>query len=246
MIDLTPLDIRRKKGDFSRGLRGYDCQEVDQFLDLVAERLEEVVKVNLTLRERVDGLAERVQGQEGRERAVQEALVTAQSLKQELEDQARREAELIRREAEGGADRVRDEIKRTFQARSQELVELSRARSRFLKGFRSLLERELDGLEVAEAKLPSDELDVDIFEFGRASVVPGPEEAGSEETPADTVTEAGSDEPPTDTAAEGELDGEPTNGAEPRAVVVDDGAETDENEEGAEAPAAEQQEVAPG
>ena len=109
MIDLTPLDIRKKKTDFTRGLRGYDMLEVDHFLDLVAERLEEVVKVNLTLRERVDRLAERVQGQEGRERAVQEALVTAQSLKHEIEDQAEQGAELVRGEAEREAERVRRE-----------------------------------------------------------------------------------------------------------------------------------------
>ena len=36
MIDLTPLDVRKKKGDFTRTLRGYDTPTVDQFLDLVA------------------------------------------------------------------------------------------------------------------------------------------------------------------------------------------------------------------
>ena len=169
-MELTSLDIRRKKGDFARGLRGYDVQQVDHFLDLAAERLEEVVRVNLTLRERVDRLAERVQGQEGRERAVQEALVSAQSLKQDIQDQAKREAELIRREAAAAADRVRDEIEQVLRQRSQELVEMNRARSRFLKGFRSLLERELDGIEVADANPNSDEFDRDMLHFGRGSV----------------------------------------------------------------------------
>ena len=27
MIDLTPLDVRKKRGDFKRGLRGYDTVE---------------------------------------------------------------------------------------------------------------------------------------------------------------------------------------------------------------------------
>ncbi len=40
MIDLTPLDVRKKRGDFGKGLRGYDPQEVDGFLELVAERME--------------------------------------------------------------------------------------------------------------------------------------------------------------------------------------------------------------
>jgi len=109
MIDLTPLDIRRKKGDFSRGLRGYNLQEVDTFLDMTAERLEELVRENLSLRERVTHLSEKVEGQEGRERAVQEALVTAQALREEITGQARREAELIRQEAEAESRRLWEE-----------------------------------------------------------------------------------------------------------------------------------------
>ena len=44
MIDLTPLDVRKKKGDFRRGLRGYEPQQVDDFLDVVADRLDALVR----------------------------------------------------------------------------------------------------------------------------------------------------------------------------------------------------------
>ncbi len=212
MIDLTPLDIRKKKRDFTRGLRGYDPQEVDHFLDLVAERLEELVKINLTLRERVDRLSEQTQGQEGRERAVQEALITAQSLKHDIQEQARREAELIEREAVAAADRMkreaatavdraREEMRQAVQSRAQELVDLNRSRSRFLKGFRNLLERELDAIEVAEANVPSDEFNLDSMEFGKR--VPKSGARGNGETEAqgrgngaaaDEETNAGTDE----------------------------------------------------
>ena len=39
MIDLTPLDVRNKRGDFKKLMRGYDPQEVDVFLEIVADRL---------------------------------------------------------------------------------------------------------------------------------------------------------------------------------------------------------------
>lgn len=212
MIDLTPLDIRKKKADFTRVLRGYEPREVNHFLDTVAERLEEVVKVNLTLREQVTQLAERVQGQEGRERAVQEALVTAQSLKHDIEEQAKREAELIRQDAESAADNARreaesaadnlrrdaessaDTVRREAESaaenareaiqgiiaeRRRELVELNLARTRFLNSFRSLLERELDAVEVAENSPGSDELDLDVLQFGRATTRPEGEDSDS-------------------------------------------------------------------
>ena len=91
MIDLTPLDVRKKKGDFGKAMRGYEVQQVDSFLDLVAERMEELVIETMTLRERTALLQAQVDSQSGRERAVQEALVTAQSLRDQIKDQAGRE-----------------------------------------------------------------------------------------------------------------------------------------------------------
>ena len=78
MIDLTPLDVRKKKGDFRRALRGYEADVVDSFLDLAADRLEELVRENAALRERTLQLTETLSGYRSREHAMNEALVTAQ------------------------------------------------------------------------------------------------------------------------------------------------------------------------
>jgi len=161
MIDLTPLDVRKKKGDFAKGFRGYDPEEVDHFLELVAERLEEVVRENLALKERAGRLEERVQGQDGRERAVQEALVTAQALREEIQTQARREAELIRREAEAEANEIRGAADRAVLQRREDLQALHRGRDRFLRGMRTFLERELHAVEAEEANPPATDLERD-------------------------------------------------------------------------------------
>ena len=84
MIDLTPLDVRNKRGDFKKLMRGYDPQEVDVFLEIAAERLEELVRENIVLRERSERLELQVGAQSDREQAVQEALVTAQELRAHL------------------------------------------------------------------------------------------------------------------------------------------------------------------
>ena len=60
MIDLTPIDVRKKKGDFKRAVRGYDTDLVDDFLDLVAERLEELVKQKMALTDRLGRIEEQV------------------------------------------------------------------------------------------------------------------------------------------------------------------------------------------
>lgn len=154
MIDLTPLDVRKKRGDFGKGVRGYNVQEVDSFLELVAERLEEVVKENITLRERVDRLAEQVTAQTGRERAVHEALVTAQQLREEIQENARREADLITRDAESRAREIVGEAERKATDRAESLHELERRRKRFLASFRQFLEREIDAVTVEEGREP--------------------------------------------------------------------------------------------
>jgi cell division initiation protein len=173
MIDLTPLDVRKKRGDFRKAMRGYLPEEVDSFLDLAALRLEEVVKENLALRELVGRLQIDVEGLSGRERAVQEALVTAQSLREDMREQSRREAELARREAELEAKRLLAdaelEAKRLLadaelriEERHTALEELERKRVRFLRTYRALLERELDVVVVEEGRSPLDDNPVEL------------------------------------------------------------------------------------
>jgi DivIVA domain-containing protein len=162
MIDLTPLDVRNKRGDFKKILRGYDPQEVDVFLELVAERLEALVRDNIQMRERTEMLQQQVSSSTGREQAVQEALVTAQELRADIRAQAQREAELILQEAQADARQRAAEADRRLEVLNDSLAEVERRRARFLKNFRQLLERELDGVEIEEARAPLDEQAIEL------------------------------------------------------------------------------------
>ena len=185
MIELTPLDVRKKRGDFAKALRGYDAQEVDVFLELVAERMEVLVKENLQLRERSERLGEQVNAQEGREQAVQEALVTAQELRQDVKEQAEREAQLLEREAHGRIEQTLQEADRLLDERRVALEELERHRILFLKAFRTLLERELDAVEVESSRAPLEDVTLDL-ELGRGSwTVVEEDEADDESAEAD-------------------------------------------------------------
>jgi DivIVA domain-containing protein len=166
MIELTPLDVRKKRGDFGKALRGYDPKEVDVFLELVAERMEELVKENLALREDRDGLAEKVAVQEGREKAIQDALVTAQELRQDVKEQARREANVLEREARTRIELMIAESGRVLTDHRGALEELERQRDRFLKAFRTFLERELDTVEVEMGRAPLENVTLDL-ELGK-------------------------------------------------------------------------------
>ncbi len=173
MIDLTPLDVRKKRGDFRRVLRGYDPEEVDTFLSLVTERFEELVRENLTLTERTQHLERQVGAMEGREKAIQDALVSAQKLREEVNHQSRRDADtlkeqanrsaaLIKAEAESEIARRMMEAEGVMRERQRALEELERSRLKFLKAFRGLLERELDSVEVEEARKPLEEVPLEL------------------------------------------------------------------------------------
>ena len=168
MIDITPLDVRKKRGDFGKGLRGYAPQEVDTFLELVVERMEVLVKENLAFRGMIEGLEEKVVSHQGREQAIQDALVTAQELRQDVKKQASREAKLLEREAQGRVDLMIGESEKLLAEHRGTLQELERQRERFLKAFRTLLERELDTVEVEFGRAPLEDVTLDL-DLGRGS-----------------------------------------------------------------------------
>jgi DivIVA domain-containing protein len=209
MIDLTPLDVRKKKGDFRRAVRGYDTELVDDFLDMVAERLEELVKQNVALSERAEHLQEQVASYREREKALNEALVTAQQLRSEAQAQADREAELMRREAQSQAERIVEEGQRTYREIARDIEALHTRRRQFVRAFGTLLERYLSELEVEEARLSESDIDVPAVPSSRDTAPPaGPppaqETAPEEESeqPTDSAGPANSAEPTT--PAEGE------------------------------------------
>lgn len=156
MIDLTPLEVRQKRGDFPRGLRGYDAGQVDDFLALVADRLDALVKENVALRDRLGRLEEQVADYRNRENALTEALVTAQEMREEVRRQSSREAELLREEARQEAERIRAGAMQATE-REEEILRRLRARqAQLIRSYRSFLEREMAELAVVADTLAFD------------------------------------------------------------------------------------------
>jgi hypothetical protein len=119
---------------------------------MVAERLEELVKQNVALTERAEHLQEQVASYRDRERALNEALVTAQQLRSEAQAQADREADLVRREAQSQAERIVEEGHRSLRELSRQIEALQARKLQFMRAFRTLLERYLSDLEVDEGR----------------------------------------------------------------------------------------------
>jgi DivIVA domain-containing protein len=153
MIDesfhLTALDARRY--DFGRALRGYDPERVEQFRAQVAEELERLSRLNQELEAKARGFHEQLRAFRERDKAINDALVSAQQLRGEIREQAEREAQLILREAQGHGERQLEGVKSEIRRLEDELSSLERSRRNFLAQIRVLCERQLAEVGAAEA-----------------------------------------------------------------------------------------------
>jgi DivIVA domain-containing protein len=152
MIDesfhLTPLDVRRY--DFGRALRGYDPSRVDQFRDQVAEELERLSRVNQDLDQKARSFHEQLRAFRERDKALNEALVSAQQMRQDTKEQAEREAQLIIREAEVQGERIVENARAEVRKLQHDLETLERARRSYLAQLRTMITRQLSEIDASD------------------------------------------------------------------------------------------------
>ena len=153
MIDeafhLTPLDVRRY--DFGRALRGYNPARVDQFRDQVAEEMERLTRINQDLDAKARSFHEQLRHFREKDKAMNDALVSAQQLRGELKEQAEKEAQLIIREAEQEGEKLREQARADVRRMEEELDALDRSRRTYLAQMRTLIARQLSEVEASDA-----------------------------------------------------------------------------------------------
>ena len=163
-MPIRPIDVRRK--EFRNGFRGYDANQVDDFLDAVADEFERTYTENSRLREEISSLRERLQQFEELEGSIRSALVHAEQAANDLRRTATWEAEDVRKSAAREADlTVREAQARAHQMlaessarveRIQESYEaLQEAKRTFTNDFRQLLKtyaEVMDSMEISSAR----------------------------------------------------------------------------------------------
>jgi len=150
---ISALDIRQQQFTV-RMFRGLDPQEVEAFLEDVAEDYESVVKENALLKEQLAVLEERSRNITEHERTLQDTLVTTHRLTEEMKQAAKREAEMLVRDAELRSEKLAEETRAEEARIRQELLSLKRLRRQLIEELRSTLaryDRLLAGDQPAEA-----------------------------------------------------------------------------------------------
>lgn len=142
---IAPLDIQQKQ--FKVKFRGFDMEEVYSFLEIIREELEEILKENSMLKEKVAILESQIDDYRKIEQSIRDTLITAQKLVDEYQANARKEAELIIKEAEIKAENIIKEAQEKVVKIHEDIVDLKGIRRHFKEEIKRLIESHLRMLE---------------------------------------------------------------------------------------------------
>lgn len=144
-MKVTPLDIRRK--EFRRSVRGYLDEDVDIFLDVVADEVERISRQNAELLQKVRELEQQVASHVDIREALEQTLVAAQLQSEEMKTKAEKESQSMLKEAEAKAKAVVEDFYARTQAVQQTLAQLKLQEEDFRSRFQGLLEGYLNLLK---------------------------------------------------------------------------------------------------
>lgn len=179
---LTELDVRRF--DFPTAMRGYDKEAVHRFRDQAADEIQRLTRVNTEMEAKAKGFHEQLRAFRERDKALNDALVSAQQMSAMIREQAEREGQLIIREARAEGDRLLQQAKDDIRRLESELEDLQRMRRNHLAQLRALAQRQLTDIEAAEhvGDTPTDGI-VPIAEPRKSKAEPLPRASESNKTP---------------------------------------------------------------
>ena len=117
---ITPLDIQNK--DFTKKMRGYDPDEVDDFLDAVIKDYTALMKENQSLKSKIGMLTKTVENYKSIEESMTRSVEMAKQTAQDLKDNANAEAQMIINNAKLDASRLAKQIDDEHIKRHQEML----------------------------------------------------------------------------------------------------------------------------
>ncbi|WP_129689196.1 DivIVA domain-containing protein [Gottfriedia acidiceleris] len=143
-MPLTPLDIHNK--EFGKSFRGYDEDDVNEFLDQVIKDYELVIREKKQLEEQILDMKERLKHFSTIEETLNKSILIAQEAAEDVKGSAQKEAKLIIKEAEKNADRIINEALIKSRKVTMEFEELKKQSKVFRTRLRMAIETQLEML----------------------------------------------------------------------------------------------------
>lgn len=147
---MTPLDIHNK--EFSRGFRGYDEDEVNDFLDQIIKDYEALIREKKDLEQKVKSSEEKLSHFSNIETTLNKSILVAQETAEEVKQNAKKEAKLIVMEAKKNADRIINEALEKSRKVTINIEELKKEANVYRTRFQMLIEAQLELLKSEDWK----------------------------------------------------------------------------------------------
>ncbi|MPM83121.1 Septum site-determining protein DivIVA [bioreactor metagenome] len=145
---LTPLDIHNK--EFKKSFRGYSEEEVDEFLDRVIKDYEQLYRDNVDLKETIDRINSKLEHFQHMENTLHNTLVIAQETAEEVKLNAKKETDLLLKEAEIKSQRLVDEAMSKVRRMTGEYEELKKQIQVYRTRMRTLVQAQLEILQTED------------------------------------------------------------------------------------------------
>ena len=139
---ITAQDIQEKA--FDRAGKGYNMEQVDEFLDEMAEDFAAMSKENAALKSKMKMLVQKVDEYRQTEDSMRLALLSAQKLSAQIEEDARTKAEATMAEAQDYANRMTREISDGMANEEAKLEEAKKATNRFFDHMRTVCQKQIE------------------------------------------------------------------------------------------------------
>ncbi|MFA0733910.1 MAG: hypothetical protein OGMRLDGQ_000410 [Candidatus Fervidibacter sp.] len=158
-VPLTPAEIVHWQ--FRRRLLGYSVKDVKAFVQQVSETVAQLMEENQSLKEERERLLERLQVYQAIEQQLQNALIVAEKIADDIKRQAQREAELIIAQAQHEAEQIKADARNQYQAELEKIERLRQLQTRLVTELRHLLLSHLELLEKTSAGFIGEEVKLD-------------------------------------------------------------------------------------
>lgn len=147
-MKLTPLEIRKQ--EFRKALRGFDPIEVQTFLEMVSEQYEELLEENKKQSRRLIELETRLHSYQESEKTLRETLLNMQEVKKQSDENSRRHAEMVQKEAELKAFEILENARKEVRQIREEINWLKAQKESFINRIRHVLVSQIELLSVME------------------------------------------------------------------------------------------------
>ncbi len=142
---ITPIEIQNK--EFRRTFRGYNEEEVDEFLKIITDDFQSLYRENMDLQEKVKLYQEQVSRYKSIEDTLNATLITAQSAAEDTCSAANKKAKIIVEEAQLQSKHIIDEANNRILELKKEYDDLVREFKVFRNKFKSLIKDQMDTID---------------------------------------------------------------------------------------------------